>query len=146
MPVSFYPLEELIPHRDAMVLIDRVVEFNEAERSLVVEFKPRQEWMRAYAAIEYMAQSAAALAGYFDKLAGEKAARPGFLLGTRKLSLAIDAFDREKTYRVKVMNEFADSSAASFSCEIMDGEEVVASATLNAYRPESLSEFLKTSN
>lgn len=122
-----------------MVLIDEVVECDLDASSLTAAVTIKPQWQENWTAIEFMAQTAAALAGAADRAEGYKGPpRPGFLLGTRRLELSIDRFTVGKRYLVTAKNEFRDGGAASFFCEIRDGDAVVASATLNAYRPESL--------
>lgn len=144
MRPSFSVLD-LIPHRPPMVLIDEILDFNAETRSLTAAVDVKKEWQGNYVAIEYMAQTAAALAGYFDKLENaEKPARPGFLLGTRRLTLDLERFEVGKRYLVKAVNEFADSNSAAFTCTIEDSSgTVVATATLNAFRPDDIGTFLK---
>lgn len=139
-----YSVFDLIPHRPPMALIDEIVDFDEAERSLVAAVDVREEWQGNWVAIEYMAQTAAALAGMFDRLQdAEKPARPGFLLGTRRLTLDLPAFKVGERYLVKAKNEFADEDSASFACEMSDSTgKVVATANLNAYRPADVVAFL----
>ena len=127
----------LVPHRGKMLLIDEVVEYNRENMSLTAAFAAKREWLGNYAAIEYMAQTAAALAGAFDIDGGWTGEpRPGFLLGTRKLDLRFDAFKEGERYLSVAKNEFADGEAASFACEVRNSAgEVIATAVLNAYRP-----------
>ena len=98
-----------------------------------------------WVAIEYMAQTAAALVGYYDRhVAPGQPVRPGLLLGTRKLDLKLERFEAGKTYHVVAENAFSDSDAASFVCRIEDDTgETVATANLNAYRPPDMEQFLK---
>lgn len=143
MPASSSELEDLLPHRPPMTLIDEVVAFDVESRSLTAAVTARREWCENWVAIELMAQTAAALAGRFDRESGYQGPpRPGFLLGTRKLDLRIPRFEPGRRYLIKATNVFADSEAASFDCEITDAGEAVATATLNAYRPEDMSAFL----
>lgn len=136
-------VEDLIPHRAPMALIDEVVSSDLAAGSLVAAFAARREWCENWAAIEYMAQTAAALAGAADLAAGHTGApRPGFLLGTRRMDLAIDRFTPGKRYLCTAKLAFSDASAASFECAVEDAGKVVASATLNAFRPDDVSAFL----
>jgi len=148
------PLEELLPHRAPMVFIDRVESFDESARSLTAAFtvtpehvlySPSDGGVPNWAAIEFMAQTAAALVGNLDKLQEPQSPpRPGLLLGTRKLDLRLDSFEAGRTYRVTASYAFCDSDAAAFSCAISDDSgAVVAEATLNAYRPPDFRQFLK---
>lgn len=141
-----YSLAELIPHRGRMVLVDEVVDFDAEGRRAVVAFRARPEWTGNWCAIEYMAQAAAALTGLHDRFRNEEAAaRPGFLLGTRRLELGVERFEAGRRYLVTVVNEFADGDAASFACVISDEEgRSLATANLNAYRPPDIAEFLRS--
>lgn len=137
MQASSYSLGELIPHRDVMVLIDEVVSCDLAAATLTAAFTAKPQWQENWAAIEFMAQTAAALAGASDRAAGWRGApRPGFLLGTRKLELFLDRFVVGRRYLATARNSFCADGAASFECEIRDGETLVAKATLTAYRPD----------
>ena len=139
MPASSLKVEDLIPHRPPMVLIDAVESVDLQSRTLVASFTARDEWSGNWFALEYMAQAAAALAGVFDREAGEAAGRPGFLLGTRRLALGIARFVPGVKYMVKVVREYEDGDSAAFSCEIReageDSQSGNCSATLTAYRP-----------
>ena len=143
MPASSFRLEDILPHRPPMRLIDEVVSFDEAAREAVVAATIRPEWSGNWVAIELMAQAAAALAGIFDRLSGMTGpARAGFLLGTRRLTLDVPRFETGRRYLVSAKAVFCDADAASFECAVRDGEAVVARAILNAYRPADVGEFL----
>ncbi len=137
MQASSYRVEDLVPHRGRMVLIDEVVSFDEGGRALVAAFAARREWSENWAAVEYMAQAAAALAGIVDRLGGyDGPPKPGFLLGTRRLELALERFEPGRRYLVRAANVFSDAESASFECEITDESGAsLARATINAYRP-----------
>ena len=153
-----WALEDLLPHRAPMMLIDAVESFDPEAKSLTarVAITPEQIFYLSgasdgsagvpnWAAIEYMAQTCAALAGCWDRhVAPDRPARPGLLLGTRKLALGLERFESGRTYHVTAVNAFWDADAASFECTIRDeaGAEV-ASAVLSAYRPPDLEGFLK---
>ena len=153
-----WTLEELLPHRPPMILIDAVEDFRPEEKSLTARVavtpeqifyfdaaEPRSAGVPNWVAIEYMAQTCAALAGCWDRhVAPEQPVRPGLLLGTRKLTLDLDRFEAGRTYHVTAVNAFSDADAASFECAIRDDAgAVVATAVLSAYRPPDLENFLK---
>lgn len=139
-----YSVVDLIPHRPPMALIDEIVDLDIEARRLTAAFTVRPEWTGNWVAIEYMAQTAAALAGVFDRLENaDRPARPGFLLGTRRLSLNLPRFELGARYLATASCEFADAEAASFACAILtEAGEEVASAILNAYRPRDVAAFL----
>lgn len=139
MPALSYPLETLIPHRPPMVLVDEILAFDGEAKSVTAAVTIRPEWCESWVAIELMAQTAAALAGLQDRAEGYTGApRPGFLLGTRKLTLRIPQFAVGQRYLIQATSLFSDQESASFACTIMKDETVVAEATLNAYRPTEL--------
>ena len=138
MPASSWKVEDLIPHRPPMILIDSIESVDLESATAVARFAAREQWRGNWFSLEYMAQTAAALAGAFDKAADESAVgRPGFLLGTRKLELGIEEFVPGEEYIVKAVREYADGDSAAFSCEIRkavdDGK--TCTAMLTAYRP-----------
>lgn len=138
MPVSHSNLDDLIPHRDDMVLIDEIVSCDLAKSTLTAKVTIKPQWQENWAAIEFMAQAAAALAGAADRANGwQGPPRIGFLLGTRKLELFIDRFTVGKTYFITVVNSFFADGVACFDCKILDGDTIVATASLNAYRPSN---------
>ena len=137
-----YTLEDLLPHRPPMILIDSIESIDLGNKTMVSKVTIKEKWSMSVTAIEFMAQTAAALAGYADKINGVKDARPGFLLGTRKMTLNLDKFEVGKDYYTTATNVFGDEVAGSFDCSIRDAKgNVVASAILNAYRPQNMEEF-----
>ena len=146
------PLEELLPHRPPMVLIDAVESFDAATKRLVTRVTIGENQLFCmsdgvpnWVAIEYMAQTAAALVGLYDKVTAPDApARPGLLLGTRRLDLKLERFETGKTSRITAENVFNDADAASFDCRIEDeAGATVATAILNAHRPPNMEQFMK---
>ena len=146
------PMEELLPHRPPMVLIDAVELFDAEAKRLVARVTIGEnqlffdgQGVPNWTAIEYMAQTAAALVGYYDRhVEPDRPVRPGLLLGTRKLDLKLERFEAGKTYRISAENAFCDSDAAAFLCSIEDDAgNTVATASLNAYRPQDMEKFLK---
>ena len=142
MQSSVYPLERVLPHGEGMRLIDEIISFDSEAKELVSAFTARKEWPMNVTAIEFMAQTAAALAGHADIESGyDGPPKPGFLLGTRKMELAVARFEVGRRYFVRAKNVFTDGMAASFECRVeSESGEVLASATLNAVRPDELDE------
>jgi predicted hotdog family 3-hydroxylacyl-ACP dehydratase len=134
-------IEELIPHSERMVLLDRIIDFN--EQSLAAELTVRDDGLfgdsktvPAYVGIEYMAQAIAAYAGIQAKQAGE-AIKIGFLLGTRRYSSNVSCFTVGTTLTVQVKNIIQDEKLGVFDCKIYaTGIEITANLTV--YQPPSL--------
>ena len=147
---AFDDVSTLLPHRAPMVLIDRVTAFDAAERTVTAEvtISPNQVFfdgtgVPAYVAIEYLAQTAGALVGLYDRAAG-RAPRPGLLLGTRRLDLACAHFPAGATYRLTATCSFEGDAMAAFACAMTDAAGArVATAELTAYRPPDIATFLQ---
>ena len=137
MPASSWRVEDLVPHRPPMVLIDGIESFDPETPALVATFAGRAEWRGNWSAIEYMAQAAAALAGALGRVSGDGGeARPGLLLGTRRLELGIDGFVPGERYFVKAVRDYEDGDSAAFACELWRQGAPAArcTATLAAHR------------
>ena len=147
-----WTLEELLPHRPPMVLIDEVESFDAEARRLTAKVKISAEQVFFFrgergvpnwVAIEYMAQASAALVGCWDRHQGVPV-QPGLLLGTRKLELRLERFAEGEVYHVTAAEAFNGGDAAAFECSITDDKGVeVATANLNAYRPPDMEQFMK---
>lgn len=136
---------ELLPHDGNMVLLDRVIEFD--QESMITIAIVRNDGLfsnscgnsnsvPAWLGIEYMAQTVAALDGMMCKIAG----RPiniGFLLGTRRYLCNVGSLSIGMVLTVKVKRLMEDQGLAVFDCEVL-GDGVSLSAKLNVYQPESM--------
>lgn len=134
-----YPIEDLIAHRPPMILIDRVVSYDEetAEvRVMIREDSPfiRDEGMPSYVTIEYMGQAIAAYSGLQALEKGEKV-RIGFLLGTRILKLHTPCLSVGTELVVNVRALYNDGEMAAFECQTLMGDFLVSEATINVYQP-----------
>ena len=130
---------ELLPHDGNMVLIDRVVDYD--QESLVAEVEVRDDGLfgdgktiPAWIGIEYMAQTVAAHGGMMCQLAG-KPINLGFLLGTRRYTSNISDFTVGTQLTVKVKRIIEDQGLGVFSCHI-SGDGIDISAKLNVYQPD----------
>lgn len=131
-------IAELIPHSGRMVLLDRIIDFD--EHSLSAELVVRDDGLlgnnktvAAWAGIEYMAQAVAAYAGIKSKQAGEPI-KLGFLLGTRRYTSNVASFDVGTALTIQVINIIQDEQMGVFECKI-HGAGIEISANLNVYQP-----------
>ena len=135
-----FAVEELVPHSGKMVLLDRVIEFD--EENMVAELIVRDDGLfgdgntvPALLGIEYMAQTIAAFGGIKRRLAG----RPldlGFLLGTRRYVCNVGTFAVGSVLTVSVKRLVEDQELGVFDCHIT-AEGISVSAKLNVYQPDS---------
>ncbi|WP_349019715.1 hotdog family protein [Methyloglobulus sp.] len=136
--IDYNDVASLIPHSGQLVLLDKVVEFN--DEKLVAEMTVRGDGLfgndknvPAWAGIEYMAQAVGVYAGIKSKLAGEPI-KLGYLLGTRRFSSNVASFvvGTELTINVKVIIQ--DDKLGAFDCQIL-GDGIEVSANLTVYQP-----------
>jgi predicted hotdog family 3-hydroxylacyl-ACP dehydratase len=138
--MNMFAVEELVPHSGKMVLLNRVIEFD--EESMVAEVIVRDDGMfgdgnavPAWLGVEYMAQTIAALGGMKRRLAG-KPLNLGFLLGTRRYDCNVPLFDVGSVLTVSVKRLLEDQGLGVFECRIT-ADGISASAKLNVYQPDS---------
>ena len=131
-------IAELIPHSGSMILLDKIVEFD--EHSLSAELVVRNyallghnKKVPAWVGIEYMAQTIAAYAGIHSKKLGEPI-KLGFLLGTRRYTSNIDSFDIGTALTIKITKIIHDDKLGVFECKIY-GTGIEINANLNVFQP-----------
>lgn len=145
---AFPPIEELLAHRGAMLLVERVIA-REPSGIRVAATVDRKAWhagsdgsMPGWIGIELMAQAIATFAGLAAHDRGERP-RPGFLLGTRRYDAQCDRFAAQMTLEVSAHESFREPDGMSaFECTIVHDGRVLASATLKVFEPPDLEAFL----
>jgi predicted hotdog family 3-hydroxylacyl-ACP dehydratase len=133
-----FEVAELIPHSGKMVLLDRIIAFD--DNALTAELRVRADGLLgddkavpAWAGIEYMAQAIAAYAGIMAKKAGEPI-KMGFLLGTRLYSSNVPEFAVGSVLTVRVEKIIQDDKLGVFDCRIQ-GNGIDIAAHLTVYQP-----------
>lgn len=147
-PAPTYTLDDLLPHRAPMSLLSGYDpdSFSEEEGAFFRAWVVPSERDLTYDAelggvppcvsVEYMAQTVATYIGLRDRRAGSEP-RVGFLLGTRRLKLALPRFELGRCYTIAITSLFSDESFASFQAVITDDAgQTCAEANLNVFRPE----------
>lgn len=143
------PVVEFVPHSPPMVLIDKILDFD--ENSLIAQFSvspqsrffnPDIAGIESWVGIEYMAQAIAALAGIKAFLINQPV-KLGFLLGTRKLNLYHEHFSNNQTYTVQIKELYMDDSGlGSFDCSISYQDECICAAKLNVFETNDQEQLL----
>ncbi len=129
----------LIPHTGDMVLLDRIIDFDDPRLSaeLVVRsdglLGGDESSVPAWVGIEYMAQTIAAYAGMVAKQANLPI-RLGFLLGTRRYISNVGAFKVGTKLTINIEKILHDDNLGVFDCRIV-GEGIEVTANLNVYQP-----------
>lgn len=137
-----YSLHDLVPHRESMLLLNRVVEVDnnssvsEITISVASSFFVTGKGVPAWIGVEYMGQTAALIAGYQLQL-GAVTPHVGMLLGTRKYEAFVPWF-REGDVLLISCKEIAvvGQELATFMCEIRNKSNGVlcATAKLSVFR------------
>ncbi|GHT90476.1 thioester dehydrase [Betaproteobacteria bacterium] len=146
----YLPIEEYLPHRGQMLLLDRVLEVTPGRMMTSVSIRPESAFCRegrvaAYVGIEYMAQTVGALVGWHEREAGG-AVKTGFLVSVRKYSCAVDYFFVGTTLNIEARENWRDAEGLGvMDCSIYhpDGK-LLAEATLTAFQPENLHAYLNS--
>lgn len=148
-PATLPPIEELLPHRGTMRLIDRVAEF--ADDAARAEFRPDAgAWyadaagdMPGWFGLELMAQTVAAHVALVKRRAG-RPVKPGVLLGARAYRCRAPAFAAGRILSIRAREIFRDESGlAGYECAIADGGETLAEAMLKVYEPDDFARFMR---
>lgn len=145
-------LEQLLPHRSPMLLLDRVLGTAEdgARAEVVVTgqsafFQPGLDGVPAWVGLEYMAQTVAVWSGQ-QLLDHGRPVAIGFLLGSRAYRADTPLFTRDTRLTIDIHVAYAEPGGlSSFDCVIRAGNsrktatengKVLAEARINAFRPD----------
>ncbi|MES2205791.1 MAG: beta-hydroxyacyl-ACP dehydratase [Pseudomonadota bacterium] len=146
---KFPSIEDVLPHRGAMLLVDSIESYDET--TITLSAKPKQNaWysnqadeMPAWIGIELMAQAVAAWVGLTSKVHGLPVKR-GVLLGTRSYVPAQAAFAVGVPLIIKAAPIYQDESGmGSFHCQIFQYDKCLVNAAINVFEPENFEIFLQ---
>jgi predicted hotdog family 3-hydroxylacyl-ACP dehydratase len=146
-----YPVERLLPQAHPMILIDEVVGCEPGRLRAAVAVRPGAPFFQdgcgiaAHIAIEWMAQSCAALIGIEMLDAGRKVGL-GLLLGTRNFKSTVPWFHVGERFIVTGSLTYRDQQMGVFDCAVTrdPGTEVVATAQLTTYQPDDVTALMVT--
>ena len=142
-------IEEVLPHRDSMRLIDRLLDWQ--PESIVVEVDVphhgpfnHADGVPAWVGVEYMAQAIAAWAGCKARQAGREPSI-GFLLGTRRYESRTSWFRAGSVLQVEATRELlGDNGLGMFRCRILGGGEELATANVSVFEPPDAMAYLES--
>jgi len=142
-----YRVEELVPHRGAMSLLESIDEYGEEWLRASLTTSPASTFADAHGVpgwvgIEYMAQAAAAFAGIERAQRGERPSI-GFLIGSRyyRSMLEIIPFGTRLVVEARLALRDEEDFAA-YDCALSVQGQRIAECTLKAYRPRDIRPFL----
>lgn len=134
--INDVPVEKLIPHRDRMLLVDRIISVE--DKSAVTESAVTRLWpvcengrADALVCIELVAQTAAVCRGYRDyKKNDEDSKHTGWIVGIKKADFAVDDIAVGEQIITRVQNRVEFDNYLEFEGESKIGSQVVANITI----------------
>jgi predicted hotdog family 3-hydroxylacyl-ACP dehydratase len=127
-------ISSLIPHKGRMLLLSRVNEYNQEERSLCAEyhitenclfFDPSIGGVPAWVGFEFMAQAISVLSGLRGRARGEKP-KIGFIMSISSMTIEIPIFKLGSIAEIKVNESGNMDLVYSFDGEIfIEGKRVM---------------------
>ena len=148
MSSSVPPIEEVLPHRGIMLLVERVVAWD-AEHAAVAATPRGDAWyaergaMPSWIGIELMAQAIAAHVGLVARSRGQPPKR-GVLLGTRLFRASETRFAAGVELHITARVTYRDESGlASYDTIIERGGAEIATANVTVYEPPDFEAFLR---
>jgi predicted hotdog family 3-hydroxylacyl-ACP dehydratase len=147
---TFPPIEELLSHRDNMLLLKEVVAFSTS--AVTCRLEPDcNVWyalgetgdMPAWIGIELMAQAIASHVALRSIREGKKP-RPGALLGTRAYQTSQPFFAAGEALTVRAHESCRTADGlASYDCAVLSpAGEQLATAALTVYEPADFEQFI----
>lgn len=143
-----HDINELVPHKGPMLLLDKVIESGEDHLISQVTIKENmlfcdEHGLPAYVGIELMAQTIAALAGLRAINKGEDI-KIGMLLGSRNYHCEGTHFPLHSTVKISVKEVFFEQDGlAVFECRAT-GENTSAHCQLNVYQPQDIKDIIES--
>jgi predicted hotdog family 3-hydroxylacyl-ACP dehydratase len=146
--LGYPPIEQLVPHRPPMILIDRMIEATDTAMTCEVTITPQtllieSAGVPAFVGLEYMAQAVAAYGGYKAYLAGQPIGL-GLLLGTPQLKISCQFFHCGQTLQIQVTHIWGDNELMQFQCTIHDALTgvLLQQAELTVFKPQDVTSYL----
>lgn len=147
--MSYPAIEELVPHRGEMLLVERVKAEGAEHVCTEARVHPGAWYcdangnMPAWIGIELMAQTVATYVGLKNR---HKGLPPpvGFLLGTRKYVSTVTCFPAAGVMDIVAKLSYLDPSGlGAFECAISLAGECVANAMVKVFEPTDFEAFMR---
>jgi predicted hotdog family 3-hydroxylacyl-ACP dehydratase len=125
MTSTYPPIEDVLPQTGRMVLLTAITGHTDRRTTCVVDISPASTFadpdggVPAWVALEYMAQCIAAHGGLRARAAGDRVT-PGFLLGSRSITLHTTRFHAGQQLEVEAAHVWGEHDFFSFACAVRD--------------------------
>jgi predicted hotdog family 3-hydroxylacyl-ACP dehydratase len=139
---EFPPIEALVPHAGAMVLLDSMLSYSPGRarcRLIVRAGAPfvRDGAVESVVGIEYMAQAVAACLGY-EALVGGGGVRVGMIIACKRFEAYGDRLLVGDEVLIDVAALQGNDTLSHFECKLTRGSELFAEAVLTLYHAPQL--------
>lgn len=137
---EYLSVKQYVPHRGTMLLLDKLLEVDEEHAVAQVRIPMdgvfnQSSGVPGWVAIEYMAQTVAAWAGWCAHQK-QQPVKLGFLLGSRKFEVWEQFFAPASVLTVHVHCELMGSNGLGmFDCKVIHGGKLVAAAKVSVFEP-----------
>lgn len=136
MDMNKYNIEDMIPHRDRMKLIDKIINIDENEAvtsTIIKENWPlvNENYANPIIIIELIAQTAGILEGYI-KLKQEDIGVSGWLAGIKEANFLIDKIPLNKELTISASKSYQMENLGIVKGDVKLGEKTIGNAVLQA--------------
>ncbi|MDJ0622225.1 MAG: hypothetical protein QNJ17_04640 [Desulfocapsaceae bacterium] len=140
LPLSKFTLEDLLPHRDNMLLVKEVVEVD--NNHAVTLCQPSRSWpmaeekgVPALILVELAAQTAGVCNGW-DRVQsrGRDSEKMGWLVGIKKAEFHIDYLPYDKVITASAQNTHNFGNLREVTCKLHYGDKLIATLILQLYQ------------
>lgn len=143
MAPTEYDLDQVIPHRNGMRLVDRLI--STSQRDAITEATPSKHWplrqsnhISSLVAVELSAQTAGVLVGsQARRTKGASLHGKGWLVGIKKAAFHQDRFQIGTTIRIKAHLGFSYKTFHEIETEVSVNEMPAANTILQVFWVES---------
>lgn len=141
---EFPPIAHLMPHREPMVLLDRLVDWSPGHVECATRVRETARFVEdglllAPFTIEHMAQAVAVCLGY-EAYRGGRGVRVGMIVSCRTFDAHLDSASTGDELMIRADRERGNETLSHFRCEVRRGKDAFASATLTLFHGETLSQ------
>ena len=136
-------IEDLLPHRDRMLLIDEILEID--DKAAVTSATVTDQWpffdgnaVDSLIVIELVAQTAGINNSWVRiKKRGQESEKKGWLVGIKQSSFFVDAISLNQRIITRTENQFAYESYRHITGIARIGCEIVGEVTLQLFQTDS---------
>lgn len=143
-----FPLDRLLPLKPPMILLQEPIGYADDRFCAGLSIQSdtlflQESGVPSYIALEYMAQTAGAMAGLFALLSG-KPVSIGLLLGTRNFHTSRNWYRIGDRLTIFAETKYHDEEMGAVACKVMVEGDITAEAQLNLYRPKDALQFFSS--